>query len=57
MFKELIKIVVCSEGQKFDKTYQIESDGAYDSVCSAVAKIVNRELPVGTVQSFFWQYA
>ena len=57
MFKELIKIVVCSEGQKFAKTYQIESDGAYDSVCSAVAKIVNREWPVGTVQSFFWQYA
>jgi len=56
MLKEKVQITVTSNNKKFAKVYTIESDGSFRMVEGKVNAIVNREWPIGTVQTVSWNY-
>ena len=56
MIKEQIRIVVASNGHRFERIETVETDGSFDAVQAACNRIVNRSFAAGTVMSSFWQY-
>ena len=57
MIKENVSIfVTLANGKRYNKTYVINSDGAYNSVNSIVTNIVNRDFAEHKVSKFHWNY-
>ena len=57
MIKENVSIfVTLASGKRYNKTYVINSDGAYNSVNNIVWNIVNRDFAEYKVSKFHWNY-
>lgn len=53
---ERISITVISNGKKYRKVGDVNSDGSYDSVCKIVADIVKKEWQGIEIEKFYWNY-